>query len=324
MTTTTTTLATMKTLRFGIEIETVGASRASLAQAIHSVVGGALDTWDAKVTDRSGRIWRVVADGSLRSENGNCGEIVSPILTYDDIEELQQIIRAVRAANGRVNESCGIHLHVGSEMFDTKSLVNLIKFVAKQEQLLEHALQISPQRLARYCRSIDPAFLARIEAKTPKTMEELRDAWYGYANAQPSRYDSSRYRTLNLNSHFFRGTVEVRAFNGTLHAGEIKAYIQLVLAMAAYALTAKAASSKRRAFDPATAKYDLRVLLLRLGMVGDEFKTARHHLTKHLAGSAAWKHGRRAVRAAATSTPAEATQADIEPHTAPAAIPAAA
>ena len=39
-------------------------------------------------------------------------------------------------------------------------------------------------------------------------------------------------------------------------------------------------------------------------MVGDEFKTARHHLTKRLAGSAAWKGERRDRRAPA---PASAT-----------------
>jgi hypothetical protein len=98
---------------------------------------------------------------------------------------------------------------------------------------------------------------------------------------------------LNLHSLFFRGTIEYRAFNGTLHAGKVKAYIQFVLALSAKALKAKSASSKRREFNPATAKYDFRVFLLSLDMVGEEFKTARFHLLSLLEGSAAWKHGRR-------------------------------
>ncbi len=36
-------------------------------------------------------------------------------------------------------------------------------------------------------------------------------------------------------------------------------------------------------------KYTFRTWLLRLGMIGDEFKTARHHLLKNLDGSIAWK-----------------------------------
>jgi hypothetical protein len=83
--------------------------------------------------------------------------------------------------------------------------------------------------------------------------------------------------------------------------------VQLVLALAAKALKARSASSKRREFNPATAKYDFRVLLLSLGMVGDEFKTARLHLTKKLAGSAAWKGERRDRRQAPTTTTAEET-----------------
>lgn len=125
----------------------------------------------------------------------------------------------------------------------------------------------------------------------------MSEAWYGRPGYRPSRYDSSRYHGLNLNSFFYRTTIEFRYFNGTLHAGEVKAYVQLVLGLAAKALTSKSGSSKRRAFNPATAKYDFRVLLLGLGMVGDEFKTARLHLTKHLAGSSAWKGERRDRRA---------------------------
>ena len=88
-------------------------------------------------------------DGSL-SGGENSGEIVSPVLGYDDIEELQNIIRAVRAAGARTDHSTGIHIHVGAERFDAKSVVNLVKLVHKQERLLEHALGVSEQRLARY------------------------------------------------------------------------------------------------------------------------------------------------------------------------------
>ncbi len=100
----------MKTLRFGIEIETVGLSRTKLAEAIHSVVGGTVsnDYRDVRITTASGRTWKVVPDGSL-SGGENSGEIVSPVLGYDDIEELQNIIRAVRTAGAKADHSTGIH-----------------------------------------------------------------------------------------------------------------------------------------------------------------------------------------------------------------------
>ncbi len=294
----------MKTLRFGIEIETVGLSRMKLAQAIHSVVGGTIsnDYRDVRITTQDGRSWKVVPDGSL-SGGENSGEIVSPVLGYDDIATLQNIIRAVRGAGAKADHSTGIHIHIGAERFDAKSVVNLVKLVHKQERLLEHALGISDTRLQRYCRPIEASFIEALEARRPRTLSEVRDAWYGRAGEIPSRYHSS-YHGLNLNSLFFRGTIELRYFNGTLHAGEVKAYVQLALAMAAKALSSKAASSKRRDFNPATAKYDFRVVLLHLGLIGEEFKTARLHLTKKLAGSAAWKGERRDRRPAMDTQPA--------------------
>ncbi len=287
-------LATIQTLRFGIELETVGLHRHALARAIHGVVGGAVrDTGDRfAITGQDGRSWQVVPDGSLSSGHRS-GEIVSPILTYADLDLLQQVVRAVREAGARVDSSTGIHIHVGAEGFSAKQVASLVKMVHKQERLIEHALGVAQHRLTRYCRPIEPSFLARLEESRPRTLAQVSTAWYGRTGALPNRYDQSRYHGLNLNSLFFRGTIEFRYFNGTLHAGEIKAYVQFVLALAARGINARNTQSARRAFDVATAKYDFRVFLLGLGLIGPEFKTARLHLTKRLAGSAAWKGARR-------------------------------
>ena len=85
----------------------------------------------------------------------------------------------------------------------------------------------------------------------------------------------------------------------SLHSGKIKAYVQFVLALCARALNARATSAKKRSFDPATAKYDVRVFLISgLKLNGPEFKTCRQHMLARLEGDAAWKHGRPFVKAA--------------------------
>lgn len=43
-------------------------------------------------------------------------------------------------------------------------------------------------------------------------------------------------------------------------------------------------------------KYTFRTWLLRLGLIGDEFKTARQHLLKNLDGNIAWKDPAQAIR----------------------------
>ncbi len=86
---------------------------------------------------------------------------------------------------------------------------------------------------------------------------------------------------------FQKGTVEFRLFNGTLHAGKIKAYIQFCLAIGAQALNQSCAS--RRKTQTTNEKYTFRTWLLRLGLNGDEFSTARQHLLANLDGCIAWR-----------------------------------
>jgi len=282
----------MKTLNYGIEVECIGASRQALAAAIQRVVGGTVfgTSYHATVRAPDGREWNVVNDGSLSGSVN--GEIVSPILTYSDLEALQNIVREVRKAGATVDESCSIHVHVGVERFDAPAIGRLIKLMNKNELIIEKALGISSARLGRYCKRVDQAMLRRLELERPTTMAQLKRVWYGEENVTAQRYHHSRYAGLNVNSTFVRSTVEFRVFQGSLHAGEVKAYVQLSLGLAAKALTSKSASSKKREFKPASGRYDMRTLLLALNFVGDEFRTARLHLTKRLGGSSAWKNGR--------------------------------
>jgi hypothetical protein len=276
-----------------------------VAQAIASVVGGAVQhigtpsCYDPyHVVDAKGRTWKVMADSSLSAPMERQAEIVSPILTYDDISELQQVVRAVRTIGGRCDDTCGLHLHVNGAAFDAKAVRNLVKVVNKQEELIVHALGINEMRLATYCRRIDQSFLRAIETTPTLSLDDLNREWYGYYNPSPIHYDSTRYKGLNLHALWQKGTIEYRFFNATLHAGKVKAYIQFVLALSAFAIGARSASSKRRVFEAGCARYDFRCFLLRLGLLGDEFKTARHHLLANLEGSAAWKNGRPQAAAA--------------------------
>jgi len=311
----------LNTHRFGVEIETIGRTRDVVARAIAAVVGGhveyrgrqeRLDPW--VVIDGRGRVWRAVSDGSLSMHHAHA-EIVTPILTYDDVSLLQDVVRAVARCGARVDSSTAIHIHIDGAPFDARTVRNLVKMFAKQEALIFHALGVSASRRARYCREIDPAFLRQLETRRPRSMEDVNRLWYGQLNRCPQHYDQSRYHALNIHSLFTRGTIEFRLFEGTLHAGVVKSYVQFVLAIARLALTSRAASSRRRPFDPVSAKYDFRCFLLRLGMIGDEFKTARLHLTRRLTGSAAWKHGRpaRPAPAAVPATASAPTAAPTEP-----------
>lgn len=161
------------------------------------------------------------------------------------------------------------------------------------------ALGITPYRRERWCRPLDQNFLRAINRRKPDSFEVFAKIWYEQNNGADcswracaaTHYDHSRYHLLNLHATFSTGrpahTIEFRAFNGTLHAGKIKAYIQLCLAISAQALSTKSASPVRPQTN--NSKYTFRCWLLRLGLIGDEFKTAREHLLKNLPGNAAWR-----------------------------------
>ncbi len=291
----------LKDIRFGIEIETVRQTREKVARAIQTVVGGTVrhigtpqchDPWE--VEDDRGRKWKVVADGSLTNVDVKYrAEIVSPILVYGDMEQLQEVVRAVRAAGAHTSSQCGVHIHLDADAFTTKALVNLAKIVNKQEDLIVKALDVNDRRLTSYAKKVSGDFIEKIEKHKPKSKDELNKLWYGYQNYSPTHYDSTRYRGLNLHNVWYRGTVEFRYFNGTLHAGKIKAYIQFCLALGAKAINSNAASSRKRNLNPINSKYDFRVFLLGLGLIGDEFKTARQHLLANLEGDSAFRNGGR-------------------------------
>ena len=286
----------MKTQTFGIEVETTGLGRERTAKAIAAYfgttaryVGRHLDDWQVPMPD--GRHWTVERDGSVTDPSA---EVVSPVCRWEDIEMVQAVIRAIRTAGAKVDGTCGIHVHVGLGAHTPKTLRNLVNIVNAKEDLLTQALGITPGRRSRWCQPVDPTFLQTLNRKKPKTMDAFAAIWYGTPNWQSraaSHYDNSRYHLLNLHATFSTErparTIEFRAFNASLHAGEIKSYIQLCMAISHQALTANAASAARP--DTDNPKYTFRCWLLRLGFIGDEFKTARDHLIKKLPGNSAWR-----------------------------------
>ena len=291
----------MRTQTFGIEIETTGLGRRRTAEALARhfgttarYVGAHLDDWKVPMPD--GREWTIESDASVTDPSA---EVVSPVCRWEDIGMVQEVVRALRAAGARADESCGIHVHVGLGAHTPKTLRNLVNIVNAKEDLLTAALGISPERRVRWCQPVEPLFLQKLNSIKPKTMEDFARVWYTYSGGSHSdwqrcamrHYDHSRYHLLNLHAAFSTErpahTIEFRAFNGTLHAGRIKAYIQLCLAISAQALAAGSASPRRPETD--NPKYTFRCWLLRLGFIGDEFATAREHLLKNLPGNSAWR-----------------------------------
>lgn len=300
----------MKKQTIGVEIEFTGMTRQQAARVVGDYFGneayhegGTYDAWD--IRDTQGRKWKVMYDSSIKGTGGHSTkcELVTPILKYEDIETLQEVVRRLRKAGAKSNADlcCGVHIHIGADGHTAQSLRNLANIMASREQLIGKAIRIGQNR-THYCQVTDRAFLDRLNKAKPKTMRELERIWYNSDNTYHTHYDSTRYHMLNLHATFTKGTVEFRLFNfskpwgekkGGLHAGELKAWIHLCLAMSQMAKMVKTASPKQPQIE--NEKFAMRTWCNRLGLIGEEFKSTRRHLMKALDGDAAWRYGRPAA-----------------------------
>ncbi len=300
----------MKKQTIGVEIEMAEITRREAAKIVgkhfgtESTLKHLNDNYDSyEVKDNKGRKWKVSRDVSISASSDlEKAELITPILKYDDIEDLQQIIRDLRKAGAvsNPNHCCGVHIHIGANGHDAKTLRNLCNIMASHEKLLIGALNLDRYRVDRYCKTVDSNFLKKLNKQKPTTMQKLSDLWYiGNNYDRNAHYNDSRYRMLNLHATFTKGTVEFRLFQfdnptsdkkGGLHAGQLKSYIQLCLALSQMAKTQKSASARPQQQE--NKKYAMRTWLLRLGFIGDEFKTARELFMSRLDGNAAWRRVR--------------------------------
>lgn len=289
----------IKNQAFGLELEFSGITRKQGAEAIarvingnsyYNYVGGAYYACVVKAAD--GRKWTVERDASVHCLNGGeqC-EFVTPKCTYEDIPLVQECIRALRRAGAKVDSSCGIHIHVDAANHTAKSLKNLVFNFRAKEDLIFKAVKTQKSRLDRWCQPIDDRLVDNIKAIKKLSDATLQDVWYdtyGQNSYRGNHYNPSRYHALNLHSVYYRGTVEFRLFESTLHAGEVRAYINLVLAMSAAAINASRASAD--VVDNGNDKYMMHCWLNRLGFIGEEWKVVREHLLKNLTGNVAWRN----------------------------------
>ena len=301
----------LKDQYFGCEIELTGLTRQQAAEAVASLFGTTArhcgsprvyDPWE--VTDRQGKVWRFVCDSSIhgsRRVGGQqlpCGdkaykvEMNSPKLEYSEMGKLQEVVRALRHAGAVVNGSCGMHVHVDASQHTPKSLKNALSIMYSKEDILFKALNVNESRVERWCQKVREPMLEKIRKLPAHTgMERLKREWYEGCDGSDEHYNWTRYYALNLHSVFYRGTLEWRCFESTLHAGKVRSNITLALAISAQAINQSRTVMRKTEISENPA-FTFRTFLLRLGLVGPEYKNVREHLLENLPGDRAWRYDR--------------------------------
>lgn len=288
-----------------------GLTRQRAAEAVAALFGTSArqthesttyDPWE--VIDQDGKKWRFVYDGSIKATMrdgrrqipATSGiykvEMNSPKLSYEEMGKLQEVVRALRHAGAVVNSSCGMHVHVDASRHTPQSLKNALSIMYSKEDILFKALNVNEARVERWCQKVREPMLEKIrKLPTNISMERLKREWYGGNDGSYEHYNWTRYYALNLHSVFYRGTLEWRCFESTLHAGKVRANITLALAISAQAINQKKTLMRKTEISENPA-FTFRTFLLRLGLIGPEYKNVRGHLLVNLPGDRAWRYDR--------------------------------
>lgn len=292
---------------FGCEIEMTGITRQQAAQALAALFGtsyshyGGYDAYH--ILDQAGKEWKIVSDASITAKKRVGRRMVdadrdykvemnSPKLEYTEMGRLQEVVRALRHAGAVVNPSCGMHVHVDGANHTPQSIKNVLSIMYSKEDILFMALNINENRVSRWCQKVREPMLNELR-RLPKTAttQQVEQIWYGGNVSASEHYNWTRYYACNVHSYFYRGTLEWRCFESTLHAGEVRANITLALAISAQAINQSRTVMRKTPIGDNPA-FTFRKFLLRLGLIGPEYKNVRAHLLKNLPGDRAWRYDR--------------------------------
>jgi len=204
-------------ITFGIEIETTIPAGAIRVGSYHGTLqaAGLPAGWLAK------------SDCSIRATPGRTGcEFVSPVLKgAEGVKSVMEAVAAINELGGRVNASCGIHVHVGFAGSD-KQLKQLVTLVANMEKAIYAATGTKRRENGNWCRSVQQ---------------------HGNADNADRAASNLRYHVLNLTNLRAgrRPAVEFRAFSASLNIVKILGYVRMCIGIVERAAAATRSTNWR-------------------------------------------------------------------------------
>jgi hypothetical protein len=220
------------TRTFGCEIELVGLTIEAAARALRASGINTFDTetnsFDGVTPDydddgcdcsscrdnradandpRMRTAWKVTYDGSV----SNGCEVVSPILSGSEgLESVRKVVRALKAAGARVDNSCGFHVHVNARDLQGPELINAVRRYAQHETTIDSFM--APRRResrSEWCRSM---------VELSRTLSGRGDL---FVATNVANLPQTRYYKLNLAAYVKHGTLEFRQHAGTLNLNKM-------------------------------------------------------------------------------------------------------
>ena len=176
------------------------------------------------------RYFKIVDDGSL-SKNGV--EFVSMPLpnTKLGMSVLSDFQKKFAKEHLHIDKSCGLHLHIfiHNEMVNVENLKKILLGYKKMENVFFNYVP-SSRRNNHYCQNLGQFEEAKFLPK--RNLLTFLSYWYkrrirDYKFIPKEKMNATRYYWLNLNSVFFRNTIEIRLLNGTYNSRRIMKWYEI-------------------------------------------------------------------------------------------------
>ena len=163
--------------------------------------------------------WKADRDPSIscRTPGHEPCEFVSPVFKgTEGIKQLLVDLAKIRAMGARINQSCGLHIHVGFDKSNVEASAKLATLVANFEKAIYATTGTKNRERGRWCGGVNR-----------------------YGNAMQAILASQRNRYHVCNFGTDKPTVEFRAFGATLNAAKLVGYVRMCVGLVERALTAK-------------------------------------------------------------------------------------
>ncbi|MDD3297129.1 MAG: amidoligase family protein [Candidatus Omnitrophica bacterium] len=246
----------MEDVTFGVEIECQFPDNVYYSEIFASA---GIDDNNYAVTGYTGRnynMWQAKSDVSINDVPGFISrEFVSPVLHgTEGLEEVKRLVNSIKDHGGRVDSSCGLHVHIGYE--------NLMHPDAEwrfnnwtRSQLINNMIDIFSEFDQSFMLMVNKSRWNKSYCARHKDYCEVDDsATKNYQRRKISNSDRpiafmGHWSAVNL-EHFFhahesRKTVEIRLLEGTLDAEKIEAWVLLCQRFVHRAFTTKIRATGR-------------------------------------------------------------------------------
>lgn len=191
-----------------------------------------------------------------------------------ELETLLNARKIEETIEPTATEPIAVEVAVPMEGHTGITLRNLVNMIYSKHGLIKKSLGLIADIVdEEFCRGIN-------EAKT-ETLDDFKTAIESIGTD----------KCPGIGFDFNNSTITFKFLEGEASPEKIKAFTQLVALLNQNAKALKHASAKSKYTD--NDKFTFRVFLIRLGMVGDEYKMARKVLLENLEGNSAFRSGKK-------------------------------